>query len=66
MNEQNNSAPVRLIRLPEVRKRVGLSRATVYALMAQGKFPRQRQLAANCVAWVDKEIDAWMAERIAA
>lgn len=66
MIERNNSAPVRLIRLPEVRKRVGLSRATVYALMAQGKFPRQRKLAANSVAWVDREIDAWMEERIAA
>lgn len=66
MIEQNNCAPVRLIRLPEVCKRVGLKRATIYVLMSEGKFPRQRKLAANSVAWVDREVDAWIAERVAA
>lgn len=66
MIEQSNGAPVRLIRLPEVCKRVGLKRATIYALMGDGKFPRQRKLAGNSVAWVDREVDAWIAERIAA
>lgn len=66
MIEQNNSAPVRFLRVPEVEKRVGLKRPTIYALMKQGKFPRQRKLTANCVAWVDREVDAWIAERIAA
>ena len=66
MTNQNNNAPVRLIRLPEVKARVGLKRATIYALMEEGKFPRQRKLTPNCVAWVDREVDAWIAERIAA
>jgi prophage regulatory protein len=66
MIEQSSGAPVRLIRRPEVEKRVGLKRPTIYALMKQGKFPRQRKLTANCVAWVEAEIDAWIAERIAA
>jgi prophage regulatory protein len=67
MIEQSNAGvPVRLIRLPEVCNRVGLSRASIYVLIDAGKFPRQRKLAANSVAWVDREVDAWIAERIAA
>jgi len=66
MIEQNSNAPVRLIRLPEVEKRIGLKRATIYVMMSAGKFPRQRKLATNSVAWVDREVDAWIAERIAA
>lgn len=66
MIEQNSCAPVRLLRRPEVEKRVGLKRPTIYALIKQGKFPRQRKLTSNCVAWVESEVDAWIAERIAA
>ncbi|HEX4242515.1 MAG TPA: AlpA family phage regulatory protein [Steroidobacteraceae bacterium] len=32
--------PVRFMRLPEVRERVGLSTATVYRLVAADKFPK--------------------------
>jgi prophage regulatory protein len=31
-----------------------------------GRFPRRRQLGPNTVAWVEKEIDEWMASRPAA
>ena len=30
----------RLIRLPEVKRRVGLGRSTIYRLMGQGRFQR--------------------------
>lgn len=54
------------LRLPQVRERTGFSRATIYNLMAQQKFPRAVALGPRAVAWVSTEIDQWIAERIAA
>lgn len=56
-----------LIRLPEVLRRTGLSRSTIYGWIEHGRFPRQVQLSARCVAWYESDIDAWISEqRVAA
>ena len=61
--------PLTLIRLPEVRKRTGLSRSTIYdKLDAKSPrydptFPKQRNLGTGSVGWVESEIDAWLAAR---
>ncbi len=54
--------PPRLIRLPEVMKRVGLSRSAIYKRMAERNFPRSRSLGPKCAVWVEAEIDAWIAQ----
>jgi prophage regulatory protein len=54
----------RLLRLPEVRVRVGLSRSHIYGLIKAGAFPKPIPLGARAVAWVASEIDGWVAERI--
>ncbi len=51
----------RLIRLPEVRHRTGLSTATIYRKMEEGSFPRQRRLSAKVVAWYEGDVDGWVA-----
>ncbi len=56
----------RLIRLPEVQHRVGLGRSTIYRWMAEGKFPKPVQLGGYAVAWAEDEVDAWVADRLAA
>ncbi len=50
-----------LCRLPEVKRRTGLSTATIYRKMATGDFPMKIQLSANVVAWYMSDIDAWVA-----
>lgn len=55
-----------LLRLPEVRKRVGLSRAAIYSLAAQGKFPKPVKLGPRTSAWVSAEVTEWIESRIAA
>jgi prophage regulatory protein len=57
-------APVRLLRLPEVMQRVGLRRAAIYTLLREGKFPQQVRLGARAVAWVESEVEEWIARRI--
>lgn len=55
----------KFLRLPEVKSRTGLSRSTIYALIAQNKFPRHVPLGMRCVGWLESEIDAWIAARAA-
>ena len=56
---------VRLLRRPEVQRRTGLSRSTLYALEAAGRFPRRVKLSERCAAWPSDAVDTWIAERIA-
>ncbi|MCO4206721.1 AlpA family transcriptional regulator [Aeromonas hydrophila] len=60
--------PQRLIRIREVIQRTGLSKSSIYDLMAQGCFPKTVRLSeqGRSVAFLESEIIAWMAERIAA
>ncbi len=53
-----------LIRLPQVRERVGLSRSEIYRRMALGEFPRAVSLGARAVAWDAASVDAWIKDRI--
>lgn len=65
-NEARNRAddftvkPQRLIRLAEVKQRVGLSRASIYKRMSEGRFPRSRSLGSRCAVWIEAEIDDWI------
>lgn len=58
--------PIRMLRLAQVATMTGLSKAKVYELQRQGDFPRRVQLTAGRVAWVEAEVQAWLAARIAA
>lgn len=58
---QAQSAPARLLRLPEVMNRVGLKRSAIYQRMSDGTFPRSRSLGPKCSVWVEAEIDRWIA-----
>ena len=52
----------RILRLPSVMDKTGLSRATIYR-----RFGHMRiQLGPNSAGWLETDIDAWITERIAA
>ncbi|PHM53884.1 helix-turn-helix transcriptional regulator [Xenorhabdus sp. KK7.4] len=53
------------IRLPEVQRRTGYSKAWIYKLISAGEFPKQVKLGSRSVAFVESEIDNWIAQRIA-
>lgn len=57
--------PNTLIRMPAVQARTGLSKAGVYFLIKEGKFPQSIPLGqTRTVAWIEAEVDAWVEERI--
>ena len=57
---RNEIAGKRLIRVPEVLRRVGFSRTTMYELIKEGRFPDKVIIWARSVAFVESEIDAWI------
>jgi prophage regulatory protein len=55
----------RLLRLPRVLERVGVSRSTAWLWIRQGRFPKPVKIGPNISAWRESEIEQWIAERIA-
>jgi prophage regulatory protein len=54
----------RLLRLPEVRQKVGLSRSAIYKLISEGQFPRQISIGPRSVAWCQQDLERWIEERL--
>ena len=54
---------MRLLRWPEVRALVRLSRTTIWRLETAGAFPRRRRLSLNSVAWLEHEVIEWIRQR---
>ena len=56
---------IEILKLPAVIQRTGLSRTTIYALIAQGRFPKQINISERSVGWVAAEIEQWLEDRVA-
>ena len=56
---------IRILRLPTVMERTGLSRSTIYLLIEQSQFPASIKLGARSVAWLESEIEEWMEAKVA-
>lgn len=72
MRRQKMSAAqpaVRLIRLPELKEMIGISRSTIYNKLNPNSkqfdptFPKPRSLGANTVGWLESEVLAWILAR---
>jgi len=55
--------PTVLLKRPEVTRRTGLSRSTLYVWMARGAFPKPIKLGTRSIAWRESDIEAWIDER---
>lgn len=59
----------RMLRRPELKKRVPLSDSTIYAMMDPNSsqfdpsFPKPVRLGKRAVAWLESEVDAWQENR---
>ena len=57
---ETTTAP-RLLRLPEVEKRTGLGRSTIYNRMIAGTFPRSVPLGGGrLVGWIEADVSEWV------
>ena len=53
------------IRLKKVESKTGLKKSMVYDLMSRGEFPKSIKIGERAVAWIESEIDAINAARMA-
>lgn len=54
----------KILRINMVIERTGLSRSTIYAEIAKGRFPKQVQLTgARSVGWLESAINKWINSR---
>ncbi len=56
---------MKFLRTKTVVERVGYCRSHLWRLERDGQFPRKIRLGPNSVAYVESEIDEWIAARIA-
>jgi prophage regulatory protein len=64
--QETNQTP-KLIRIKSVIELTGVSKSYIYDLSNRGLFPKSIQLISGgtSVAWVESEVEGWIAERIA-
>ncbi len=64
LHDVQRTTPIRMLRLSQVAAITELSKTKIYQLQIQGDFPMRVQLSPRRVAWVEAEVQAWLAARI--
>lgn len=64
LSKNQKSENQRLIRRKEVQEKTGLGASSIYAMMKTGDFPKCLNLSERRVAWIESDIDKWIAERV--
>jgi prophage regulatory protein len=49
--------------MKDVTVKVGLGQSTLYRMIAAGTFPKPFELVPGRTAWLEEDIDAWLAEK---
>lgn len=63
---QPKTGKLALLRLCEVCRRTGYGRSEIYRRIGSGDFPPAIKLGSRASAWVEHEVEEWIAKRIAA
>lgn len=48
------------VRMPELERRTGMSRATIYRRIKEGRFPDKIPMAGNISAWRESDVAEWL------
>lgn len=71
---QHHAKALTIIRRKQLEARTGLSRSTIYAKMRVNPkrpsdfdptFPKPISMGAKAVGWIEAEVEAWLAARVA-
>ncbi len=64
--EDVRAKAIRILRLAQVLDVTGLGKTKIYELQSAGNFPMRVQMTSHCVGWIEHEVQAWLAQRVAA
>ncbi|WP_186187925.1 AlpA family transcriptional regulator [Burkholderia gladioli] len=54
---------MKALNIKQVMEKVGLGKSTIYRMIAAGDFPKSFVLAGTRTAWLDSDVDEWLAQR---
>lgn len=63
LNEQEKQRESYFLRLPEVIRRTGYKKASIYNMVRNGEFPKSVKIGPRAVAWDSNEIEAWIVSK---
>ena len=52
--------PVKILRRRAVEEQIGLGCSTIYALMAEDKFPKPIKIGRRAVGWIESDMIDWI------
>jgi prophage regulatory protein len=52
-----------ILRRTQVEERIGLSRSTLYSMIAEGTFPKPIRIGKRAVGWTESSLTAWVASK---
>ena len=55
----------KILRWRELEPIIGCSRMTVWRMEREGTFPKRIQINSGSVGWLEHEVEAWLADRMA-
>jgi len=58
-----NTLSAKILRRADVERLIGLSRSTIYKMIAEGDFPQPIKIGARAVGWLESDICQWLNER---
>lgn len=59
-NHTNELMPDVILRLPEVKRRTGKSRSSIYLDISKGIFPQSITIGSRSVGWLESDIQQWI------
>ncbi|WP_020162385.1 helix-turn-helix transcriptional regulator [Cycloclasticus pugetii] len=54
----------KVLRLPEIKSRTGLSRSTIYLRISRGEFPESISLGGRAVGWLEEDVNQWLEDKV--
>lgn len=60
MSCESCNEPDRLLRLADVKERIGFGKTAIYEMIAAGTFPRPYKPIPGAARWSEREVDHWI------
>ena len=55
---------MRILRIPEVSKKTGLSPSSIYKQIRLGQFPKGIKLTARAIGWSSEVVQLWIEDKV--
>jgi len=63
MSTAMSASPTRVLRLPEVHTRCGVSPSTILRMVRTGVFPSPVRVGVRSIGWYESDVEAWLRSR---